>query len=295
MDAVILYVDMDDPKWKEEHDKYCGYKCHTIRFRDWGFLKYVMRGIETYMPFIDRIHLVVMMDSQVPEWINREKVNIVYHEDIIPQKYLPLFNSSSLEMFIHKIPGLSEEFLYFNDDFFPTQMLEYSDFFDGNGNIYNKMKDEGLREGYYLKSTIFSTQLAAALSGKEIDENYWLVPQHTIAPMIRSSQEFVYSQLESILLNGITKFRTARNTHQYLFTNYLYFSGKLIEKELPFKMLFTALTTIDEVKESFFNENIKTICINDWGDFEGLTYDESRKILDVIMQEKYPNKSEYEK
>ena len=295
MDAVILYVDMDDSNWRLEHDKYCAYNCHAIRFRDWGFLKYVMRGIDTYMPFIDRIHLVVMMDSQVPEWVNRDKVNIVYHEDIIPKNLLPLFNSASIEMFIHKIPGLSEEFIYFNDDFFPTNSLDYSDFFDGNGNIYNEMKDTGLRDGYYLRSTIFSTQLAAVLSGKEIEEHYWMVPQHTMAPMIRSSQEYVFKQLENILIASVTKFRAAQNTHQYLFTNYLYFSDKVIERGLPFKMLFTVSTTIDEVETTFFDENIKTLCLNDWGDFEGMTYDESRDALNVIMEKKYPNKSQYEK
>lgn len=295
MDAVILYVDMDDSNWRLEHDKYCAYNCHTIRFRDWGFLKYVMRGIDTYMPFIDRIHLVVMMDSQVPEWVNRDKVNIVYHEDIIPKNLLPLFNSASIEMFIHKIPGLSEEFIYFNDDFFPTNSLEYHDFFDGNGNIYNEMKDTGLRDGYYLRSTIFSTQLAAAISGKEIEENYWMVPQHTMAPMIRSSQEYVFKQLENILIASVSKFRTSQNTHQYLFTNYLYFNNKVIERGLPFKMLFTVSTTIDEVETTFFDENIKTLCLNDWGDFEGMTYDESRDALSVIMEKKYPNKSQYEK
>lgn len=295
MDAVILYVDMDDSNWRLEHDKYCVYNCHAIRFRDWGFLKYVMRGIDTYMSFIDRIHLVVMMDSQVPEWVNRDKVNIVYHEDIIPKNLLPLFNSASIEMFIHKIPGLSEEFIYFNDDFFPTNSLEYHDFFDGNGNIYNEMKDTGLRDGYYLRSTIFSTQLAAAISGKEIEENYWMVPQHTMAPMIRSSQEYVFKQLENILIASVSKFRTSQNTHQYLFTNYLYFNNKVIERGLPFKMLFTVSTTIDEVETTFFDENIKTLCLNDWGDFEGMTYDESRDALSVIMEKKYPNKSQYEK
>ena len=295
MDAVILYVDMDDSNWRLEHDKYCAYNCHAIRFRDWGFLKYVMRGIDTYMPFIDRIHLVVMMDSQVPEWVNREKINIVYHEDIIPKNLLPLFNSASIEMFIHKIPGLSEEFIYFNDDFFPTNSLDYSDFFDGNGNIYNEMKDTGLRDGYYLRSTIFSTQLAALLGGKEIEENYWMVPQHTMAPMIRSSQEYVFKQLENILIASVSKFRTSQNTHQYLFTNYLYFIDKVIERGLPFKMLFTVSTTIDEVETIFFDENIKTLCLNDWGDFEGMTYDESRDALNVIMEKKYPNKSQYEK
>ena len=298
IDFVIAWVDGNDSEWRKEKSKYSGqpyFDSREIRYRDMDILKYWFRAVENYAPWVNKVHFVTW--GHLPEWLNTEceKLNIVNHKDYIPEQFLPTYNSVVIERYMHKIPDLAEHFVYFNDDFFPTNSLDYSDFFDGNGNIYNEMKDTGLRDGYYLRSTIFSTQLAALLSGKEIEEHYWMVPQHTMAPMIRSSQEYVFKQLENILIASVSKFRTSQNTHQYLFTNYLYFSDKVIERGLPFKMLFTVSTTIDEVETTFFDESIKTLCLNDWGDFEGMTYDESRDALSVIMEKKYPNKSQYEK
>lgn len=294
MDAVIMFVDMNDPKWVEEHNKYTIRDVRDIRFRDWGFLKYVMRGIETYMPFIDKIHLVVMMDSQVPEWVNREKVHIVYHEDFIPKDVLPLFNSSSLEMFIHKIPGLSEQFIYLNDDFFPSQLMSEDDFFTEDGKIYGHMTDDGLHDGYYMLCTIKSTRLAALVANKEVDDYYYLTPQHTLAPMIKSSQEFLYNSLENIILSSCSKFRQPNNMHQYLFTNYLYFTDRFVDKELSFDMFLTIYSNMSDIEAAFFNEDIKTICINDWGDFVGIPFEDAKVQMTTILEKKYPNKSIYE-
>jgi hypothetical protein len=63
------------------------------RFRDWGTLRYLFRGIAENMPFVRKVHLVVSHESQVPEWVNREEVHIVLHKDIIPAEFLPTFNS----------------------------------------------------------------------------------------------------------------------------------------------------------------------------------------------------------
>jgi hypothetical protein len=295
MDAVILFVDMDDPKWLSEYEKHIAFPVDTKRFRDWGFLKYVMRGIDTYMPFIDRIHLVVMMDSQVPEWVNREKVNIVYHEDIIPKEFLPLFNSSSIEMFIHKIPGLSEEFIYFNDDFFPTQPLEYSDFFDGNGKIYNSFQDDvSVKPGYYLENLKRCTRIAA-LNFAIVEEPSKLnFPQHIMAPFIKKEMELCYNHTKEIIDNSVSKMRLPYNLTQYLYTNDLYYKGLMIDKPIPNKVLYTTIHSPDVIEKYFFDEGVKAICINDWGEnfyLDFLTYKE--KTLN-ILKDKYSKPSRYE-
>ncbi|MEM0437645.1 Stealth CR1 domain-containing protein, partial [Escherichia coli] len=49
-DAVILWVDGNDPKWQEEYNKYCKPASRiengVQRYRDWDTLRYVIRGIE---------------------------------------------------------------------------------------------------------------------------------------------------------------------------------------------------------------------------------------------------------
>ena len=121
MDIVITYVDGNDPVWKQDYEKYTNVPVMQNRFRVWGTLKYLFRGIEKNMPFIRKVHLVVSGESQVPEWINRKEVNIVLHEDIIPHALLPTFNCNPREMHLHNIAGLDEEYLYFNDDIFPLK------------------------------------------------------------------------------------------------------------------------------------------------------------------------------
>ena len=87
-------------------------------FKDFGLLKYLFKSLEKYLPWINKLHMIVMSDSQVPKWINRENVNIIYHSDFIPKKYLPTFSSHTIELNLHRIKTLSENFVFFNDDFF---------------------------------------------------------------------------------------------------------------------------------------------------------------------------------
>ena len=136
MDAVITYVDGNDPVWKQDYEKTTNVPVMQKRFRDWGTLKYLLRGIECRMPFIRNVYLVVSHPSQVPEWADCENLKVVLHKDIIPAEFLPTFNCNPIEMHLHRIPGLDEEFLYFNDDMFPVGDCRPEDFFrDGKAVI----------------------------------------------------------------------------------------------------------------------------------------------------------------
>lgn len=121
MDFVIIWVDGSDPEWRAEYQKYAlsdRGDTREVRFRDWNNLKYWFRGVENFAPWVDRIHFVTC--GHYPEWINPDapKLNLVKHSDYIPAQYLPTFNSTTIELNLHRIEGLAEEFVYFNDDFF---------------------------------------------------------------------------------------------------------------------------------------------------------------------------------
>ena len=129
MDAVITYVDGLDPVWQAEYASAVGGEVLAKRYRDWGTLKYLLRGIEKHIPSVENVFLLVSGETQVPSWVDRSVVNVVLHKDIIPERFLPTFNSTTIEMFMHRIPGLGEEFLYFNDDMFPVMDCSHQDFF----------------------------------------------------------------------------------------------------------------------------------------------------------------------
>ena len=81
-------------------------------------MRYKFRSIATNAPWIRNLYMIVETPSQVPSWLNQDAVKIIYHRDIIDGIYLPTYNSTTIEMFINRIKGLSEYFLYGNDDFY---------------------------------------------------------------------------------------------------------------------------------------------------------------------------------
>ncbi|MDR3124858.1 MAG: Stealth CR1 domain-containing protein [Endomicrobium sp.] len=101
---------------------------HESRFIDTDFLKYSLRSVEKNMLWINKIFVIV--DSQIPEWLKLgREIQIIEHKDLLG-KYYPNFNSIAIETFLYKIPGLSEFFIYSNDDFFCNREISRDYFFD---------------------------------------------------------------------------------------------------------------------------------------------------------------------
>lgn len=88
------------------------------RFDDKGELKYSLRSIEKYASWIR--HIFIVTNGQIPHWLDLEndKLTIVTHEELTVDEILPTFSSVVIETFLHKIPNLSERFIYLNDDIF---------------------------------------------------------------------------------------------------------------------------------------------------------------------------------
>lgn len=135
IDFVITWVDMNDPKWQAKFSKYATGKPNSkngiskARFRDHGLLKYWFRGVDKFAPWVRKVHFVTA--GQKPDWLdeNNPKINLVYHEDFIPLQFLPTYNSVVIERYLHRIPGLAEHFVYFNDDFYIIDHVGQGRFF----------------------------------------------------------------------------------------------------------------------------------------------------------------------
>lgn len=132
IDLVVTYVDDRDPVWQKAIQQY-NIEDMPSRYRSWDIFKYWFRGVEKHMSFIRTIHLVVSNIEQVPEWLDQDKVHVVLHKDIILQQLLPTFNSTTIEMYLHKITGLAEHFIYSNDDMMPMNLMQAEDFFTDEG------------------------------------------------------------------------------------------------------------------------------------------------------------------
>ncbi|MCM1597979.1 stealth family protein [Latilactobacillus sakei] len=138
IDIVVSWVNSNDPEWQERMNKQLqlmGKEQLMIdeeRYHEFGFFKYWFRSIEKFAPWIN--HVYVLTDRQRPDFfIETDKVTIVDHSEVIPKEYLPTFSSSVIELFLDRIPGLSEHFIYFNDDMFLNSPVDPIDFFDVDG------------------------------------------------------------------------------------------------------------------------------------------------------------------
>lgn len=133
IDLVIPWVDGNDPLWLTEKRAYSNEKgdARPNRYRDWGNLQYLFRGIDKFLPWIRTVHFVTW--GHLPEWLdpNCPKLHIVNHKDYIPEEYLPVFSSHPIEMNFHRIDGLAEHFIYANDDMFFLQPMNRETFFAG--------------------------------------------------------------------------------------------------------------------------------------------------------------------
>jgi hypothetical protein len=291
MDIVITYVNGLDPLWQKDYEAHTSIPVLTKRFRDWGTLRYLMRGIEVNMPFIRKVHLVVARDSQVPEWVNRDVVNVVLHEDIIPAEFLPTFNCNPIEMHLHRIKDLDEEYMYFNDDVFPMLPCKPTDLFvDGKGVL--GMSRHLLSLDMFKKICRNSDVVARKALGKRPQITF-LRPQHVCTPMLRSECCELYESVEQDIRSSISKTRTAKNISQYLFLDYMYLKGKLINRRLSKRHFSLGITSVEKLRKFITNPDRMFTCINDVQLSEE-RYEELRCVLTESFETRFPNKSKFE-
>ena len=146
IDAVYTWVNHRDPTWQAlygqasknekiiegEHDS----ARSGARFYSRDELYYSIKSLRKYAPWIRTIYIV--SNCARPAWLDDfDDIQYVLHQAIFPNPAaLPTFNSKAIESVLHRIDGLSERFLYLNDDFFLCQIMHPDDFFWGDEGIY---------------------------------------------------------------------------------------------------------------------------------------------------------------
>lgn len=140
IDVVYTWVDSTDPEWREQHARHSGeLESHNVsannreRYVDRDELRHSLRSVWMFAPFVRHIYLVTA--GQRPHWLRpHPKITVVSHREIFPdESVLPTYNSHAIEACLHRIPGLSENFLYFNDDVFLGRETTEADFFTRAG------------------------------------------------------------------------------------------------------------------------------------------------------------------
>jgi hypothetical protein len=142
IDVVYTWVDGDEPAWLERKNATLagmGFPpvdaaASEARFRSRDELRYSLRSVEMFAPWAR--HIWIITDDQVPAWLDTShpKITVVAHKEIFGDRgSLPTFNSHAIESQLHHIEGLSEHFLYLNDDIFLGRPLQPTLFFHPTG------------------------------------------------------------------------------------------------------------------------------------------------------------------
>lgn len=327
IDIVLTWVDGSDPEWINVRNETCpDQPIADSQYRDWGLLKYWFRGIEKFAPWVNKVYFVTW--GHVPDFlnINHPKLQVVYHSDYIPQEYLPTFSSHVIELNLHRISGLSEKFIYFNDDTYIINKTVPEDFFvDGlprdvaiqnpivpaNYNTISgvMMNDISIiNQNFSIRDSIKNNKSKwfSLKYGKLNLLNLMFLPwkksvglyqQHLPASMLKSTYREVWEK-ESDILNQ-TSLNRVRNikedVNQWLFKEWQIMKGSFYPRSISFGKYTMLQKSSDvlKIKKAFHQSNVKALCINDHiEDDENINKIVSE--LDSLFKTKLPDKSEFE-
>ena len=328
IDFVIIWVDGNDLEWKNEKNKYKSALTKEEddsehRYRDWNNLQYWFRGIEKYCSWVRTVHFVTW--GHLPNWLNTEnpKLHIVNHRDFIPEQYLPTFSSHTIELNLHRIKGLSEQFVYFNDDMFILKQMRKQDFFK-NGrpcdsavmtpHCYNMedmvimapFRDIGIINHEFNMKEVIKRNPFGWFNWRYGINNLknlilllcprfpGMLQQHLPTSFCKETFIDVWDKYYEILDETCKhKFREMTDVNQWVFKEWQIASGNFCPRNIKIGKNIPAYS-IDTAYNCIRRQEAKMMCLND----TEMTYEEFTRCVDKINEafsSIFPDQSSFEK
>ncbi len=300
IDFVIPWVDGNDEDWLRDKRHYdnqqlSAYAKHWSnseeRYRDWNLLKYWFRGCEKYAPWVHKIYFITW--GHIPDWLNikHPKLCIVKHEDYIPSQYLPTFSSHCIELNVHRISGLSENFVFFNDDTFLTAPVQETDFFmkdkprdcavllpiqlTQNG-IRAEINDLYVINHMFEKRKIIRKNPRLWLSGsygRLLLRTLLLLPfryfpgfyiSHLPCAYKKQTLVDVWNAVPEVLDETCRhRFRSTTDVNQWLFEYWQFASGNFLPRTAKIGHFYEGANVLDEMCSDIAKQKYKMVCCND--------------------------------
>ncbi|WP_327658565.1 stealth family protein [Streptomyces sp. NBC_00483] len=307
IDVVYTWVDGDDPEWQHRRAVYGegGYhseSANAARYISRDELRYSLRALEQNAPWVRHVYLVT--DRQRPGWLNERhpRITVVDHSEIFHDSAaLPTFNSHAIESRLHHIKGLSEHFLYFNDDMFLGRPVTPADFFLSNGMTRTFLSPSQVPQ---WERTLGDRPVDAA--GKN---NRRLLLDNFGSAIVQKIRHAPYALRRSVLQEIETEFAEAHwNTSMSRFRSaddisipsslyhyYAYFTGRAIPSEITFAYLDLARPEIQRrLGILLARRDRQAFCINDTLS-DGRDVVRQTVMLNKFLQAYYPVPSPFER
>lgn len=238
VDLVYLWVDGHDPQWIRKRNKAIGQVDYDLaeansegRYTDNDELRYSLRSVEKYVPWIRRIFIVT--DDQVPHWLKLEhpKITVVNQAELLPEEANPCFNSNVIEYFLYKIPGLSEHFLYANDDMFFNAELTPAFFFKADGYPVVRLKRKLLGKWHIRFKRWVGKEIgqyreviekSALLVEKKFGQYFSGVPHHNVDAYKKTDYQMAVEEVFGREINPVlqNRFRSNEDVQRFAFSLY---------------------------------------------------------------------------
>lgn len=308
IDLVYLWVNGNDPVWAAKRDRCIGKPVDDSgtqcagRFSDNGELRYSLRSVEKYAPWIHRIFIVT--DSQIPAWLDtaNPKIRLVDHRDILPDEARPCFNSSVLEHFFHRIPGLSEHFLYANDDMMLNRPVTPSSFFAPDGLPIVRLKLRLCRKlSVFIKTRLRGKQLsnyqqkihhAALLAEARYGRYYGSNTHHNIDSYLLSDYQSTREEFAPAIDPTLSHHaRSADDIQRSLYTFVMRATGRCHVRFVSKNTSFRLLIERPQLYERFFRYNPTFFCVED----SEYAHDDDRRRAAAFLQRLFPTPSSFER
>lgn len=332
IDIVIPWVDGSDPVWRAEKEKYMNAVTDTeansdIRFQSWDNLQYWFRAVEKFMPWVHKIFFITY--GHLPGFLNTEhpKLRILRHTDYIPKEYLPTFNSNTIEMNYHRISDLSENFILFNDDFFPLQDIREDYYFQGNMVCDEAVEspimpvDIGAISGWSCRMKANNILfINRHFSKREVQEknhdkwyagvygellrrneglHYWnnfcgFHDPHMASAMKKSTLRKLWEKEPDTLHRAsLNRFRGETDVSQYLVRYWQLCEGNFVPRKTQGKPLLVTMQNYRQAADSIRRQEWQMVSLNE--DCAANEFEVIRKEINGAFGEILPKKSSYEK
>lgn len=332
IDIVIPWVDGEDPvlqsKRKQAQNRLSGNENITgepelngeYRYRDSGLLKYVFRSIDKFAPWVNRVFFVT--DNQRPDWLNVEnpRLTLVNHDDYIPKQWLPTFSSNPILLNLHRIEGLSNNFILFNDDMLINKPVAPSDFFASETAVKDMaiysvipadddfshliLNDTIAINKYFGKLDLFKKapfKVANLRYGKALIRSLLTLPWHSIAgfynphmpqPYLKQTFEKVW-QLEAEVLKNTSshQFRDPADLTDWVFRYWQIQNNEFEPQSINFGKYYEQIEH-EAIKQDIADSKHALLYINDTPSSQG-EEQVSTEIIDMLKQ-KFSEKSSFE-
>ncbi|RKS19544.1 Stealth-like protein [Arthrobacter sp. AG1021] len=277
IDVVYTWVDGDDPSWLEkrarEQSKMDGVEyhpeaIHSARFTSRDELKYSLRSLQAYAPWVNHIYLVT--DGQKPDWLDEvDNLTVVDHREIFDNEDIPSFNSNAIISRLHHIKNLSEHYIFMNDDVMFGQQVSPSDFFTPSGialvSTSNNRRPFG-KPSVHDEPHINLTRNIRNLIDQEFGITVSRAIKHTPHPQIKSVHfEMEKKFLKSYRHTWSSKFRH----HEDIVADQLHhYYAQIIGKAVPGSLTYNYINILDNrysvtMRETLKKRHRQAMCIND--------------------------------